>query len=146
LTERSGSLGSWARVAVRLIRRHMRRHAQFIKFIQIGIVNTMFGYGIFALCFLATRWPQLSAVVATVVGVLFNFFTTGRLVFGSRAMSALGPFVLGYVVTLSLNLVLLDAMLGLGVGALLAQALILPITVTLNYLVNSRIVFRTRAN
>lgn len=117
---------------------------EFFRFVQIGVLNTIFGYGVFALIYLVTAQPNLSVITATIIGVIFNFFTTGRIVFGNRKVSVLASFLLGYCVTLGVNIVLLNVLLELGLSGLVAQALLLPITVVLSYLINSRIVFRSR--
>ena len=114
---------------------------RFIRFLIVGGVNTIFGYSIFALVFLASKSPTLAIVVATAIGVLFNFMTTGRLVFGNRLAVTIVPFVMGYGVTMVLNIVLVNIALWLGVGALVAQALSLPLLVITSYLINAKIVF-----
>jgi len=117
---------------------------EFFRFVQIGVLNTIFGYGVFALVYLVTAQPNLSMITATIFGVFFNFFTTGRIVFGNRKASVLASFLLGYCVALGVNIVLLNVLLELGLNGLVAQALLLPITVVLSYLINSRIIFRSR--
>jgi putative flippase GtrA len=114
---------------------------RFIRFLAVGVMNTIFGYGVFALVFLASKSPTFAIVVATAIGVLFNFMTTGRLVFGNRLAATIVPFVIGYGVTTGLNIVLMNVALRLGIGALLAQALSLPILVITSYLINAKIVF-----
>lgn len=117
---------------------------EFFSFLKVGVLNTIFGYGVFALIYLVTSQPNFSIITATIIGVVFNFFTTGRIVFGNQKNSILVSFIFGYFVTLSLNIVLLNVLLEFGLNCLIAQALLLPITVVLSYLINSRIVFRSR--
>jgi putative flippase GtrA len=122
----------------------MRRHRRFLRFLVVGFVNTVFGYSLFALIYFATGRHNIAIVIATTLGVLFNFFTTGRIVFGNRNAWAIVPFVLSYVLALGLNIWLLDILVRLGISALVAQALCLPAVVATSYLVNARIVFRNR--
>jgi putative flippase GtrA len=114
---------------------------RFIRFLAIGAINTIFGYSIFALVFLASKSPTLAIVVATTIGVFFNFKTTGRFVFGNRRAATIVPFVMGYGVTMMLNIGLVDIALSLGIEALLAQGLTLPIVVITSYLINAKLVF-----
>jgi len=115
---------------------------RLLRFLAVGILNTVVGYGLFAALYLALGSHRVAAVLAFVGGVLFNFFSTGRLVFESRSLRALVPFTAGYLVILGLNLVLLEVLVAFGVGALIAQAVSLPLVVVASYLINARIVFR----
>ena len=115
---------------------------RMLTFLAVGVINTVVGYGLFAALFLTTQSYRVAAVVAYVLGTLFNFFSTGRLVFKSSRASALLPFIAGYLVILGANLLLLELLVGLGMNALIAQAVSLPLLVVASYLINSRLVFR----
>ena len=117
------------------------KHQRFLRFLVVGGVNTVFGYSVFALLYLAGLAPQLAIVIATVIGVNFNFLTTGRLVFGNRTWRKLLPFWFGYGVALAVNLFLAELLLRSGVNALLTQALCMPIYVVTAYYVNAHFVF-----
>lgn len=56
---------------------------RFIKFLAVGVLNTIFGYSSFALILAIGVHYSLANLMATVLGVLFNFKTTGRLVFNN---------------------------------------------------------------
>ena|SRR5437868_4446199 len=118
---------------------------RMLTFLIVGMLNTAVGYTLFALLFLATQSHRVAVVFAFIGGIVFNFFSTGRLVFKSRRLGALIPFILGYLVILALNLALLEVLVRLGVNALVAQAISLPPLVVASYLINSRVVFRQRA-
>ena len=75
--------GTWTARATEVVASLLR--LRFVRFLLIGVVNTIFGYSIFAAMFLATGQPELSIIVATAIGVLFNFMSTGRVVFGNDA-------------------------------------------------------------
>ncbi|MBC7578496.1 MAG: GtrA family protein [Tardiphaga sp.] len=113
-----------------------------VRFIAIGIVNTIFGYAVFTGLYLVSGNHRLSIIGATIVGVIFNFFTTGRIVFGSSDNRLILRFVAGYAISLGVNLVLLEVLVRLGVNALIAQLISLPPVVVLTYFVNARLVFR----
>lgn len=114
---------------------------KFIGFVLVGIVNTAFGYGMFAALYAVTGLHRLAIVLATIAGVVFNFFTTGRLVFRNTALRRLVPFALGYCVVLVVNIVLVDAANSIGISPFLGQALSLPVTVCLAFVINDRLVF-----
>jgi putative flippase GtrA len=117
---------------------------RIVRFIVVGALNTAFGYTLFAVLYLLLHAHRVAATLAFAGGVLFNYFSTGRLVFDSSNFRALVPFILGYLVILGLNLLLLEVLVGWGVNALAAQALSLPPLVVASYLINSRLVFRQR--
>jgi putative flippase GtrA len=54
---------------------------QFGRFLFVGGINTAFGYGFFASLIYLGLPDALAALGASVAGPLFNFLTTGKLVF-----------------------------------------------------------------
>ena len=118
------------------------RLAQFVRFVLVGGLNTLVGYSLFAVLFLLSDDHRLALLVATVLGVLFNFVTTGRLVFGNRRWGRLPLFVGLYALTFALNLGALELLVAAGVAPLLGQLLVLPAVVVLSFLGNRLVVFR----
>lgn len=116
--------------------------AQFLRFLAVGLLNTAFGYAVYAIAIFASLNPALALACATVCGVVFNFFTTGRLVFRNKAASLFPRFVIGYGVVYLVNVSLLYLLTGWGLGPLLAQALALPPTVVFTFVLMKLIVFR----
>ena len=54
---------------------------KIINFLSAGVLNTGFGYSVYAVL-LFIKTPYLLALfVATVVGIIFNYFSFGQLVF-----------------------------------------------------------------
>jgi putative flippase GtrA len=114
---------------------------QFIRFVLVGCLNTAVGYGLFAAFILVGLPSALALLIATVIGVLFNYFSTGRLVFAWRTSSRLWLFVLSYVVIYVVNAAALLGLERMSVSALLAQAVLLPAMVGLAFLLNKYFVF-----
>ena len=104
------------------------------RFLVVGVGNTVFSYAVYAAGVLLGLDSAIALLVAMVVGVIFNFFTTGRIVFQSRNHRLLPRFVGVYIVIYGINVGLLRFLQALGLDPLLAQALCLPITVTLSFL------------
>jgi putative flippase GtrA len=119
------------------------KHRRILRFLVVGGVNTVFGYSMFALIYLFTHQHNVALLAANVVGVIFNFFTTGRIVFGNRTFRTLAPFCLAYGVALALNAIILNGLIALRISALIAQAISLPVVVIVSYVINARFVFRT---
>lgn len=118
--------------------------AQFIRYVLVGCMNTAVGYGLFALCILIGLPSPVSLAISTVIGVMFNYFSTGRLVFAWRDLRRLGLFVLGYALNYGLNAAALLELERMGISPLLAQAMLLPVFVLLAFIFNKFVVFRRR--
>lgn len=118
------------------------RDRQFIRFLVAGCINTLFGYGVFSLLVLAGLGPDISLLVATVAGVLFNYFTTGKIVFAARGWGRLPWFAAVYSLTFLTNLLSLRGLIAAGMPSLLAQAVLLPVIVVLSFVLNKFLVFR----
>jgi len=83
---------------VNLIKKH-----KFARFLLVGAINTLFGYFLYGSLILIGLNYKYAVLLATILGVLFNFQTTGKLVFGSKNNKLIFRFVLVYVVTFLLN-------------------------------------------
>ena len=81
-----------------------------MRYIGVGLINTGFGYGVFSiLIFLNCRF-EMSLLIATILGVIFNFLTFGKFVFGvGYDVLALLKFVSCYILTYLFNVFLLSA-------------------------------------
>lgn len=115
---------------------------RFVRFVAVGLLNAAFGYTLFAAGILVGLGPEIALLIATVLGVCFNFLTTGRLVFADRDQSRIVRFVLAYVASYLINVAMLRGLVGAGVPPLLAQVLALPAVVVLTFLMLRTFVFR----
>ena len=97
-----------------------------LRFGVVGLLNTAFGYAVFAVLVLAGIWSGAALVASTTAGVAFNFQTSRRLVFRSRGR--LLRFVGLYCAVLALNWSALRALHWTGLNDLRSQALlVLPL-------------------
>ena len=124
----------------------MFARSRFARFLVIGLLNTVVGYGIYAGLVLLGLDPVISLVAATCVGVVFNFFSTGHVVFQSLDPWAFPRFVLVYAATCTLNVMLLKALIGIGFHSLTAQAASLPFIAVCSFMALRLFVFRSRAH
>lgn len=105
-------------------------------------MNTLFGYGCFALLLYLGFHYAWALLFATAAGVLFNFKTVGGIVFRSRDNRLIVRFVAVYAVVYVVNLMGLKALSITGIDMYYgAAALILPMAM-LAYLMNKRFVFQ----
>lgn len=120
----------------------MKTGTQFIRFLFVGALNTLFGYGVFAGSVLAGLGAMPALVLTYLVGVPFNYLTTGRLVFRITHWRAFVRFVLAYAVIYAFNVALFKAVEALGAGPLLAQALCVPVVAVFSFLLFKLHVFK----
>ena len=80
---------------------------QFLLFIMVGALNTLFGYVVFCLFIFLKMHYALSLFLATVIGVIFNFGTTGKIVFKNVDNKLFIRFVLVYAVLYLINVTFL---------------------------------------
>lgn len=120
---------------------------QFLRFLAVGFLNTLFGYAVFAGLVLAGLAPMPALVVAYLVSVPFNYFTTGRFVFGRtpRSRGSFLRFVAAYVVIYVFNALLYRGVEMAVAAPLLAQALCIPVVAVFSFLLFKLHVFRDTA-
>lgn len=101
---------------------------KFIKFLFVGGLNTLYGYGIFALLILCRIPYPIANFLSILSGIVFNFFTTGRLVFSNRNNRLFWRFgiVYGFNWAFSTAVMYLSNWLGYGNMYIVGLALILP--------------------
>lgn len=76
---------------------------RLILFLLVGGVNTIFGYSLYALLLFFHLHYALASLLGTIGGVLFNFKTTGVIVFNNHDNKLLLRFIAVYAVTYLLN-------------------------------------------
>lgn len=112
-----------------------------LRFLLVGGLNSLFGYGVFWLMLRLGLHYGAASAIATVLGVLFNFQSTGRLVFKSSDNSRIIRFVLVYVFVYGVNVAALAALLRLGVSAYIGGLLLILPLALLAYYLSARYVF-----
>lgn len=114
---------------------------RIILFLAAGLVNTAFGYGVYALCVAIGIEPALAVVLSTVAGVAFNFRTLSA-VFAAQGLARLPHFIAVYAALTPLNIGLLHLAQRAGTGPYLGGALALAVVVPLTYLAMRLFVFK----
>jgi putative flippase GtrA len=119
---------------------------RFIRFLAVGVLNTVIGYACYA-GFILLKSPLWLAVAgSTILGVFFNFMSYGNLVFGGAEGRILPRFILFYLALGCVNFMLLRSLIWVGIPALPSQALLLPILVATAYFGMRRFVFGSMAD
>jgi putative flippase GtrA len=117
------------------------KYARFALFLAVGGVNTLVNYLLFLLLIFFGSSQDLAVVVSWLIGIAFNFCTTGRIVFRSSDGRLLPRFAGIYLLQLALNVLLLRLATSLGVPTYFAQALLLAALAVLTYLMLRQFVF-----
>jgi len=76
---------------------------KFFRFIMVGIINTAFGYALFALLIYLKFHYSIAVLISTILGVLFNFKTIGEIVFNNKSNRLILRFCMVYFITYWLN-------------------------------------------
>jgi len=116
--------------------------AQLLRFLLVGGLNTVVGYGLFAGFTWAGLPYPLAIGLATVLGVLFNFQSVGRLVFGGAPMAQLGRFVAVYVFIYLLNVGSVALLLRSGLNVYVANAMVILPMALIAFVLQRRFVFQ----
>lgn len=114
------------------------------RYYQAGIVNTLFGYGVYALLLMLGVWMFAAQLTAHVLGVAFNYSSYSRHVFRDSHASKL-RFVLSYGFNYLLSLASLAAAAQLIHSPYLAGAVAVMFVSLVNYFVLKNLVFVRRS-
>lgn len=118
-----------------------KRYILVIKFICVGFVNTVFGYAVYLIFLMVGLNFALAALLSTIFGIIFNFFTTGRLVFGSRENSLFPKFLLVYFILYAFTVAGLSALNIWGISYEIGGAIMILPNALLAFILNKRLVF-----
>ena len=117
---------------------------RIIRFLGTGVLNTFFGYAVYA-ALLFIHVPYLAALLlATLAGIVFNYFSFGRMVFqhlGNRLVFL--KFVVAYALIYCVNAVLLKALThSFPLNLYIGQLICIPVSVVLSWMLMSGWVYK----
>ncbi|MBR5303602.1 MAG: GtrA family protein [Candidatus Gastranaerophilales bacterium] len=116
---------------------------KFFKFLFVGFLNTVFSYFLYALFITIGLIPNIALLLQYIFGVLWNFKTTGTIVFQNKDNKLIFKFIASYIFTFIINSILLKVLIK-HINEYLAQAiLILPIAF-LSFIILKYWVFKTK--
>jgi len=115
---------------------------QFFRFLLVGGINTLFGYLIFSALILLKFHFSIASLLGTILGVIFNYFTTGRIVFNHRNPRLIIKFFGVYGITYLVNLFFLNIFDKLHMNMLIAGAILIFPIALLSYFLNKTFVFK----
>ena len=113
------------------------------RYYQAGIVNTAFGYGLYALFVALGLNMYIAQIVAHLLGMAFNYVTYSRHAFHDATVST-GRFVASYAVNYLLGLGALWAVSRFIASPYLSGFIAVGIVSLINYFILKHWVFKTR--
>ncbi len=114
---------------------------KFFKFLFVGALNTLFGYALYAFFVAIGLKANLALFFQYILGILWNFKTTGTIVFKNNNNRLIFKFFLSYIFTFTINSFALNFLIKY-LNEYIAQAvLVLPVAV-ISFLIFKFWVFR----
>jgi putative flippase GtrA len=107
-----------------------------LKFILVGLLNTIFAYTLFAILILFKMNTFFSLFISTTAGVVFNFITFGHLVFKLKSSKLMfSKFIFTYFISYMMNVYLLKSFMDFFYcNTFVAQIIALPFVVFFNWI------------
>lgn len=115
----------------------------FLRFLVVGGINTVFAYSVFALFILIGLHYVLASLLTLICAVLFNFKTTGTLVFKNRDKRLIFRFFGVYLIYYFMIIGLLRLFDMAGVTPLVAGAIIVLPMAVVTFLLMRKLVFKS---
>jgi len=123
---------------------HPQTQRQIILFLIVGFINTIFGYLCFAFFYTLGLHYAVAAFLATCCGILFNFNTTGKIVFKNKRKVLIFKFIGVYLFLFCLNVSSLKALQYFSTNYYLTEFVtIIPLAVVA-FLLNKFVVFKEK--
>ena len=94
---------------------------KIIRFFFVGGINTVFGYSLFALLIFIGLHYTIAGLIATVLGILFNFKTIGLIVFNNNNNRILYKFIGVYGINYVISILLLTLLEQSGIDTFLSK-------------------------
>lgn len=116
---------------------------RFARFLVVGGINTLFGYLVYSAFILLNIHYALASFMSTVIGIVFNFFTTGNIVFRNKNPKLILRFFGVYGITYLINLGFLKIFDSMHMNMVLAGAIVLLPMAVISYFLNRALVFRS---
>lgn len=117
------------------------RH-RLVLFLLVSGVNTLFGYGLFALLVYCNLHYTMAVFLATVAGILFNFKTIGRIVFKSKDNYLFFKFAAVYFTGYLCNISGIALLGKMGLNAYYSGAIMTLPVALITFMLNRTFVFK----
>jgi putative flippase GtrA len=123
------------------IKEFVSKYKKLFIFLLVGFINTLFGYTIYVLLVINNFDYKAAITISTIIGVIFNYISTGRFVFKYNRFNRIIPFISVYTLIYLVNLLLITFFLNIGFNELLSGAFALMPVVTLTFYLLNKYVY-----
>ena len=114
---------------------------ELVLFFLVGGINTIFGYCLYALFLYFNLHYALASLLSTIGGVLFNFKTTGIIVFKNHNNKLLVKFFGVYTITYLINIGCLKIFASFNTNMYIAGAILMVPVALIAYMLQKKFVF-----
>lgn len=114
---------------------------KFFRFLVVGVINTAVGYALFSFFIFLGIHYSLAALLGTILGIMFNFKSTGKLVFRNKDNSRFFKFCGVYGVTYLVNIAALKVFKSANFSMYAAGAVLTLPLAFLSFMLNRKFVF-----
>ena len=115
-----------------------------MRFLVAGGVNTLFGFAVYCIFIVAGMDVWLALLAGTLLGTLFNFFTTGGYVFREISFASFPRFVICYLLVYGTNYILIELVSTWMSSKIFSQAILIFPMAMFSYLLMARFVFSSK--
>lgn len=117
---------------------------QFLLFLVIGAMNTLFGYSCFAFFIFLGFHYAIASCLAYCFGIIFNFHTLGKIVFKNFNLKLIFKFVGVYIFLYCLNVTIIKSLQVFSSNYYLTGFLAVMPVAMVAFLLNKYVVFRDK--
>jgi putative flippase GtrA len=114
---------------------------QFVRYLCVGMLNTLFGYFVFASLIYFGMHYVFASLLSTSLGVVFNFKTFGKIVFKNSKNDLLGRFIFCYVCIYVLGISTIKLGTYFSPNIYLIGGMATTVTIVVAYFLNNYFVF-----
>ena len=115
---------------------------QIIRFILMGIINTIFGYLLFSVLIYLKFDPSTAIISSTILGMIFNFNSFGRYVFNKTDKNLIVKFISSYFLLMIFNISLQKSLHFCIPSDYLSGLISIILTAGLSFIMNKYYVFK----
>jgi putative flippase GtrA len=123
------------------MKENLENGKQFILFLLVGFLNTLFGFCIYAFFIYSGFKYYLAVLFSTSMGIFFSYFTIGRVVFNTSDKKVFKKFFLLYILLFFMNSGLIKMLTLLKLDFYLAGFISIAILSVFSFLMNKHLVF-----
>jgi len=123
---------------------YLGAYGQVIRFLWVGGVNTLFGYSCYALFIFLGFDYKVAVLLATIIGVLFNYYTMGKYVFYSSGQGLIFKFILVYIIIYLVNIWLIGIFNKAGYNDYVSGLFSIIPCAVISFILNKFFVFRRK--